>query len=171
MVSHSTIRGALAIGVAVLLAACDQHLQKPGDNGDTDTDATRITWTDGREAIRITCGMPGGCSTRALAICSGNYTVLSMTNMPTRGDAAWCAAPAPSSCAARPERSAAALGAPQGGDGRLRMGRLGAGRQRRLVVGNPGGDVGGHGPAFLVAQQQVIAVLVEGQLGIRRAAA
>ncbi|WP_421997238.1 hypothetical protein [Reyranella sp.] len=87
MVSQSTIRGILAIGVAVLLSACDQNLQKPGDNVDTDTDATRITWTDGREAIRITCGMPGGCSTRALAMCSGNYTVLSMTNMPTRGDA------------------------------------------------------------------------------------
>ena len=31
--------------------------------------------------------MPGGCQNRALAMCKGNYTTLSMDNMPTRGDA------------------------------------------------------------------------------------
>ena len=46
-----------------------------------------ITWTDGKPAIQITCGMPGGCQNRALAMCKGNYTTLNMDNMPTRGDA------------------------------------------------------------------------------------
>ena len=53
----------------------------------SDTNATMITWTDGKQAIQITCGMPGGCQNRALAMCKGNYTTLNMDNMPTRGDA------------------------------------------------------------------------------------
>jgi hypothetical protein len=32
--------------------------------------------------------MPGGCQSRALAMCKGgDYTTLNMDNMPTRGDA------------------------------------------------------------------------------------
>jgi len=37
--------------------------------------------------ISISCEQPGGCQTRAVAMCKGpNYTVLNMENMPTRGD-------------------------------------------------------------------------------------
>ena len=48
-----------------------------------------ITWTDGKPALQINCEIPGGCQTRAVAMCNktnGDYTVLKMDNMPTRGD-------------------------------------------------------------------------------------
>ena len=46
-----------------------------------------VTWSDGKPAISINCDAPGGCQTRAVAMCKGpNYTVLNMENMPTRGD-------------------------------------------------------------------------------------
>ena len=65
------------------------HQSQDGTGPDrvSDTNATMITWTDGKQAIQITCGMPGGCQQRALAMCKGNYTTLNMDNMPTRGDA------------------------------------------------------------------------------------
>ena len=82
----STIRGMLVLGIASLATACSVS-KAPGPDPGTDTQASTITWTDGKPAIQITCGMPGGCSTRALAMCKGNYTTLKMENMPTRGDA------------------------------------------------------------------------------------
>ena len=85
MVLCVTARWILVLGIAALAAACTDPA--PGPDRSTDTNATMITWTDGKQAIQITCGMPGGCQNRALAMCKGNYTTLDMGNMPTRGDA------------------------------------------------------------------------------------
>lgn len=87
MVSRATIRWMLVVGVAALGAACDVGSPAPGPDPGTDTQATTITWTDGKPAYQITCGMPSGCQSRALAMCTGTYTTLKMENMPTRGDA------------------------------------------------------------------------------------
>ena len=87
MVSRATARWFVVLGMGVLAAACTQPATAPGPDPGSDTNATMITWTDGKQAIQITCGMPGGCQNRALAMCKGNYTTLSMDNMPTRGDA------------------------------------------------------------------------------------
>ncbi len=86
MVSFATIRVALVSGIAALAAACTVA-KAPGPDPATDTQASTITWTDGKPALQISCGMPGGCETRALAMCNQKYTVLDMKNMPTRGDA------------------------------------------------------------------------------------
>jgi hypothetical protein len=83
-----TLRLTLVLGMAISAAACTSALRTPGPDRVTGTDATMITWSDGKQAIQITCGMPGGCQNRALAMCKGNYTTLNMENMPTRGDAA-----------------------------------------------------------------------------------
>jgi hypothetical protein len=87
MVSRATARWIVVLGLVVSAAACTSALRTPGPDGRTGTDAKMITWSDGKEAIQITCGMPGGCGTRADAMCNGRYTTLSMDNMPTRGDA------------------------------------------------------------------------------------
>ena len=87
MVTRTTVRWMLVLGIAALSAACEAPKPVVGPDRGTDTDAKMVTWTDGKEAIQITCGMPGGCQNRALAMCKGNYTTLNMENMPTRGDA------------------------------------------------------------------------------------
>ena len=87
MVSRAMARWIAALGTAVLAAACADPRTLPGPDRNSDTNATMITWTDGKQAIQITCAMPGGCQNRALAMCKGNYTTLSMDNMPMRGDA------------------------------------------------------------------------------------
>lgn len=86
MVTLAKIRVVLVAGIAALAAACAPSTA-PGPDPGTDTQASTITWTDGRPALQISCGMPGGCETRALAMCNQKYTVLDMKNMPTRGDA------------------------------------------------------------------------------------
>ena len=87
MVLRATARWIVVLGMTVLAAACTEPMKTPGADRVSDTNATMITWTDGKQAIQITCGMPGGCQNRALAMCKGNYTTLNMDNMPTRGDA------------------------------------------------------------------------------------
>jgi hypothetical protein len=88
MVTRTTFRWMLVLGgIAALVAACTDPSRSLGPDPRSDTDAKAITWTDGKEAIQISCGMPGGCQNRALAVCKGNYAVLNMDNMPTRGDA------------------------------------------------------------------------------------
>ena len=90
MVSRATLRLVLVLGMAALAAACTDPKRAVGPDPSSDTDAKMVTWTDGKQAIQITCGMPGGCQTRAIAMCKGNnYTVLNMDNMPTRGDASF----------------------------------------------------------------------------------
>ena len=87
MVLRASARWIVVLGMTVLAAACAKPNTAPGPDPSSDTNATMITWTDGKQAIQITCGMPGGCQSRALAMCKGNYTTLNMDNMPTRGDA------------------------------------------------------------------------------------
>lgn len=87
MVSRATLRWVLVLGMAAVSVACTDPNRAPGPDPSSDTDAKMVTWTDGKEAIQITCGMPDGCQNRALIMCKGNYTVLNMDNMPTRGDA------------------------------------------------------------------------------------
>jgi hypothetical protein len=95
MVSRSTILWVSGIVVAGLAAACAQPMSTPGTDRQTRTTATMVTWSDGRPAISISCDMPEGCQSRALAMCStGNYTVLDMNNMPTRGNATVVRGPA-----------------------------------------------------------------------------
>jgi hypothetical protein len=95
MMARSTIRWTLAFGIASLLVACADARSTPGTDPDTRTTATMVTWSDGKPAISISCDAPGGCQSRALAMCKGaNYAVLKMDNMPTRGDATVVRGPA-----------------------------------------------------------------------------
>ena len=86
MVLCATVRWILVLGMAGLAVACTAASGTLGHDPSSDTNATTITWTDGKPAIQITCAIPGRCQTRAVALCNGNFTVLSMENMPTRGD-------------------------------------------------------------------------------------
>lgn len=88
MISRSTVRWTLGLSIAGATAACMDVKSTPGTDPDTRTTATVVTWSDGKPAISISCDQPGSCQTRAVAMCkgSGNYTVLKMDNMPSRGD-------------------------------------------------------------------------------------
>ena len=89
MIARSVVRWALGIGIAGLAVACaDDPKSVPGNDPETRTNATIITWSDGKPAIAISCELPQSCQPRAIAMCKGssNYTVLKMENMPTRGD-------------------------------------------------------------------------------------
>ncbi len=88
MVTLRKARLLLVVGLVGIGAACALPASTPGHDPRTESQATSITWSDGRPAIQITCGIPQGCDSRALAMCKGNYTVLEMKNMPTRGDMA-----------------------------------------------------------------------------------
>jgi hypothetical protein len=77
--------GVLA-GIAGMLAACSGPNATTGPDRASGSDASTITWTDGRPAYAISCETPGGCQERALAMCrQGNYTTLKSENMPTVG--------------------------------------------------------------------------------------
>ncbi len=82
---RSLLWGALA-GAAGVLMACSGPSSKTGPDRASGSDATAITWSDGKPAIAITCENPSGCQERALAMCKqGNYTSLDSKNMPTVG--------------------------------------------------------------------------------------
>ncbi|HEV3493848.1 MAG TPA: hypothetical protein VG224_24810 [Reyranella sp.] len=87
MISRSTVRRMLGLCIAGAAAACANASSTPGNDPSSGTTASMVTWSDGKPAISIKCDQPGGCQTRAVAMCKGpNYTVLNMENMPTRGD-------------------------------------------------------------------------------------
>ena len=89
MISRSTVRWILVAGTAALVAACGVGKGAMGDDPATESKASTVTWSDGKPAVSISCKTPGGCQARAVAVCgktSGDYTVLNMENMPTRGD-------------------------------------------------------------------------------------
>ena len=88
MIARSVVRWLLGIGITALAVACSDPKSVPGNDPETRTNATMITWSDGKPAIAISCELPQSCQPRAIAMCkSSNYTVLKMDNMPTRGDA------------------------------------------------------------------------------------
>ena len=81
---RSILWGVLA-GAAGVLAACGPS-STTGPDRASGSDATAITWSDGKPAYAISCQNPGGCQERALAMCrQGNYTTLKSENMPTVG--------------------------------------------------------------------------------------
>jgi hypothetical protein len=87
MISRSMVRRALGLCIAGAATACANAGSTLGNDPSSRTTASAVTWSDGKPAISISCEQPGGCQTRAVAMCKGpNYTVLNMENMPTRGD-------------------------------------------------------------------------------------
>ena len=96
MISRSMVRwtlGAVYRRCRDGLRECQQHAgQRPRARARR---PRTVTWSDGKPAISINCDAPGGCQTRAVAMCKGpNYTVLNMENMPTRGDMTMVRGPA-----------------------------------------------------------------------------
>jgi hypothetical protein len=85
MISRSTFHWMLIVGVASLAAACEAPKATPGQDPGTRSNATTVSWSDGKPAYSITCDIPGGCNTRAIAMCPKGYTVLKTENMPTTG--------------------------------------------------------------------------------------
>jgi hypothetical protein len=82
---RSLVCGVLA-GAAGVLAACSGPSPKTGPDRASASNATTITWSDGKPAYAISCENPGGCQERAIAMCSpGSYTTLRSENMPTVG--------------------------------------------------------------------------------------
>jgi hypothetical protein len=81
---RSLLWGALA-GAAGMLVACSGPSPAPGPDRASASNATTITWSDGKPAYAISCENPGGCQERALVMCKGNYTTLKSENMPTVG--------------------------------------------------------------------------------------
>jgi hypothetical protein len=76
------------IGLAGGAAACTASTATTGSDRPTRSQASSVTWTDGKPAYAISCEDPGGCQERALALCpGGNYTTLKSENMPTVGAA------------------------------------------------------------------------------------
>jgi hypothetical protein len=87
MILRSMVRRAFGLCIAGAVTACANASSTPGNDPSSGTMASMVTWSDGKPAISISCDQPGGCQTRAVAMCKGpNYTVLKMENMPTRGD-------------------------------------------------------------------------------------
>ncbi len=89
MTTRSTIQWMFVVGIAGLVAACGMAKSTLGEDPRSETNATQVTWTDGKPAIAISCREPGSCQTRAVAMCNrtgGGFTTLKMENMPTRGD-------------------------------------------------------------------------------------
>jgi hypothetical protein len=97
MTLRSTVRWMLGVGIAGLVAACGIGKGTLGSDPATESEASTITWTDGQPALSISCKTPGGCQSRAVALCTatgGDYTVLKMNNMPTEGDMSQVRGPA-----------------------------------------------------------------------------
>jgi hypothetical protein len=89
MTLRSTVRWMLGMGIAGLVAACGIGKGTLGNDPATESQASAVTWSDGQPALAISCKTPGGCQSRAVALCNataGNYTVLKMDNMPTLGE-------------------------------------------------------------------------------------
>lgn len=84
--------GLTMVGLTMIVACTDPAAM--GYDRETDTNAAQVTWSDGKTALSINCTMPGACQTRALRMCKGNFTTLSMDNMPTRGDMTMVRGPA-----------------------------------------------------------------------------
>lgn len=81
---RSLLWGVLACAAGVL-AACAPSPTTGPDRASA-SDATSVTWSDGKPAYAISCENPGGCQERALAMCrQGSYTTLRSENMPTVG--------------------------------------------------------------------------------------
>ncbi len=70
MKTRSAMQWMFVVGITGLVAACGMAKSTPGEDPRTETNATQVTWTDGKPAIAISCKEPGACQTRAVAMCS-----------------------------------------------------------------------------------------------------
>ncbi|MFI5002273.1 MAG: hypothetical protein ACHQK9_20510, partial [Reyranellales bacterium] len=74
MISQSTFRWMVVVGAALVVASCSAPRATTGADPGTGTNATTVNWSDGKPAYAISCDIPGGCQTRALAMCNnGSY--------------------------------------------------------------------------------------------------
>lgn len=88
MIVKSTFRWILITGVTSVAVACSAPMSTTGVDASTGSDASSITWQDGKQAYAISCDLPGGCQKRAQAMCgNGILTTLKSENMPTTGTA------------------------------------------------------------------------------------
>lgn len=86
---NATVRWALIASIACVAFACSPTGKKePGPDGSTDSDASIVPWSDGKPAIALSCRRPGGCQTRAQAMCPNGFTTLKSDNMPVSGGTA-----------------------------------------------------------------------------------
>jgi hypothetical protein len=86
MVSRSTLRWLIVGAAACGAVGCAAPMPGPGPDRATGSDASVVTWQDGKTAYAISCSTPGGCQRRANAMCNhGDYTTLKSENMPTAG--------------------------------------------------------------------------------------
>lgn len=77
----------LVVASLLAVAACAEVSSGFGRDDVSKTDASQVTWTDGKSAVSIACAAPGSCQQRAMAICKQKpYTVLSSQNMPSTGN-------------------------------------------------------------------------------------
>ncbi len=84
---QSTILWTLGGVVALLAAACAPSAVT-GPDSVTGSEASAVTWQDGKQAFSISCSVPQGCNQRALTMCgNGAYQVLKSENMDTAGNA------------------------------------------------------------------------------------
>ena len=87
MISPTTLRWTLGLAILTAAGACMAPQPGLGPDRGTRSDATLVTWTDGKPAYAIKCDLAGGCQTRALFLCNdGPYTTLKSENMPTVGN-------------------------------------------------------------------------------------
>ena len=83
--ANSTIWASTTL-VLLLAAACSPPSATLGNDPRNRTNASQVTWSDGKPAYAITCDLPGGCQTRALALCQNkSYTVLQSSHMTSIG--------------------------------------------------------------------------------------
>jgi hypothetical protein len=74
-----------AVAATIVAVACSPS-PTLGPDRTTRSEASSVTWTDGRPAYLIRCELPGGCQGRALALCpTGTYTTLQSENMTSIG--------------------------------------------------------------------------------------
>ena len=82
-------KSTIGIGAALLLllaGACSPPSPTVGPDARNRTNASQVTWSDGKPAYSITCDLPGGCQTRAMALCQGkSYAVLQSSHMTSIG--------------------------------------------------------------------------------------
>lgn len=77
-----------AFGAAILLATvgCSTPQRTLGHDPSTQTNASQVTWTDGKPAYAVSCQDPAACQTRVLILCRDrDYTTLRSQNMPSIG--------------------------------------------------------------------------------------
>jgi len=88
MAERQTVQWIAAAIASLSLAACAAPSPGMGEDKAAGTNATQVTWNDGKPAVSITCNLPGSCLQRALAVChNGPYKTMAFEDMPEAGSA------------------------------------------------------------------------------------